>query len=166
MREVADHHPGVRREREARKRGPRHRFWPSAAAAAAAGAAGAAADGHSAWEGSQKLKIGAPKRPFRLGGVAKVGGPAPQNHHSAWEGPQNLYIGNLPIVRLWRLLPCRATHTRAPQLTTGRGFPTALTWASPERWRTGAAIPAADEKGALLGRGPRLPNGCKWHLPH
>ena len=56
LREVADRHPGVRREREARKRGPRHRFWRSAAAAGAAAAAG---DGHSAWEGSQKLKIGA-----------------------------------------------------------------------------------------------------------
>ena len=63
MREVADRHPGVRREREARKRGPRHRFWPSVAAA------GAVADGHSAWEGSQKLKIDALKRQFRVGGV-------------------------------------------------------------------------------------------------
>ena len=107
LREVADRHPGVRREREARKRGPRHRFWRSAGAAGAAApaaAAAAAADCDSAWEGSQKLKIGAPKRPFRVGGVAKVGDPAPQKGHSAWEGSQNLYIGNLPIVRLWRLL--------------------------------------------------------------
>ena len=73
MREVADRHPGVRREREARKRGPRHRFWPSAAAAGAAGAAAAVADGDSAWQGSQKLKIGAPKRLFRAGEVAKSG---------------------------------------------------------------------------------------------
>ena len=77
LREVADRHPGVRRDREAQKRGPRHRFWPSAAAvaaaaaAAAAGAAAAVADCDSAWEGSQKSKIGAPKRPFRVGGVAK-----------------------------------------------------------------------------------------------
>ena len=95
LREAADHHPGVRREREARKRGPRHRFWPSAGAAAAAGAAapaGAVADCDSAWEGSQKLKIGAPKRPFRVGGVAKVRDPTPQNSHSAWEGSQKWVI--------------------------------------------------------------------------
>ena len=49
----------------------------------------------------------AAKRPFRVGGVAKVGDPTPQNGHSAWEGPQNLNTGNLPIVRLWRLLPCK-----------------------------------------------------------
>merc|ERR1712113_678289 len=48
------------------------------------------ADGHSAWEGSQKVKIGAAKRPFRVGGVAKVGEPTPQNGHSAWEGSQKL----------------------------------------------------------------------------
>ena len=93
MREVADRLPGVRREREARKRGPRHRFWPSAAAAAAAAAVAAAA----AADGCGGLR-------FRVGGVAKVGDPTPQNGHSAWEGSQNLYIGNLPIVRLWRLL--------------------------------------------------------------
>ena len=96
LREVADCHPGVRREREARKRGPRHRFWPSAAAAgaaAAAAAAGAVADGHSAWEGSQKLKIDAPKRPFRVGGVTKVGGPAARIGESAWERLQRLGVG-------------------------------------------------------------------------
>ena len=91
------------------------RAWPITSGAGAAGTAGAAgaaapaaavADCDSAWEGSQKLKIGAAKRPFRVGGVAKVGDPTPQNGHSAWEGSQNLYIGNLPIVRLWRLLPC------------------------------------------------------------
>ena len=31
LKEVADRHPGVRREREARKRGPRHRFCRSVA---------------------------------------------------------------------------------------------------------------------------------------
>ena len=67
----------------------------------------AVADCDSAWQGAQKLKIGAAERPFRAGGVAKVGDPTPQNGHSAWEGSQNLYIGNLPIVRLWRLLPCK-----------------------------------------------------------
>ena len=51
-----------------------------------------------------------PKRPFRVGGVTKVGDPAPQNGYSAWEGSQNLYIGNLPIVRLWRLLPRNKAH--------------------------------------------------------
>ena len=108
MREVADRHPGVRREREARKRGPRHRFWPSAGAA---GAAGAVADGDSTWEGSQKLKIGAAKRLSRVG-VAKVGHPAPQNGYSTWEGSHKsqagqvgIYTCNLPIVRLWRLTP-------------------------------------------------------------
>ena len=53
------------------------------------------------------MKIGAPNRPFRVGGVAKVGDPAPQSGTSAQEGSQNLHIGNLPIVRLWRLLPCK-----------------------------------------------------------
>ena len=80
------------------------------AAAGAAGAAGAAApagDCDSAWEGSQKLRIGAPKRPFRVGGVAEVGDPTPQNGNYAWEGSQDLYIGNLPIVRIRRLLPFR-----------------------------------------------------------
>ena len=86
LREVADRHPGVRRERGARKRGPRHRFWPPAGAAAAAGAAapaGAVADCDSAWEGSQKLKIGALKRLVRVGGAPKVGDPTPRNGHSA-----------------------------------------------------------------------------------
>ena len=58
MREVADRHPGVRREREARKRGPRHRFWPSAAGAGAA-------DGCRACGGW----------PFRAGGVTKIEDP-------------------------------------------------------------------------------------------
>ena len=93
MREVADRYPGVRREREARKSGPRHRFWPSAAAAGAAPAAPAAPgvpDCNSAQEGSQKLKIDAPKRPFRMVVVTKVGDPTQRNGHSAWEGSQNL----------------------------------------------------------------------------
>ena len=56
--------------------------------------------------GRKSGRSDAAKRPFRMGGVAKVGDPTPQNGNSAWEGSQNLYIGNLPIVRLWRLLPC------------------------------------------------------------
>ena len=47
------------------------------------------------------MKIGAAKRPFRVGGVAKVGDPTPLNGHSAREGPQKLKIG--APKRLFRL---------------------------------------------------------------
>ena len=55
LREVADRHPGVRREREARKRGPRHRFWPSAAVCRGCRGCG----------GCRGLR-------FRVGGVTKI----------------------------------------------------------------------------------------------
>ena len=124
LREVADRHPGVRREREARKRGPRHRLWRSVAVCRGCrGCRGCAGwrfrvGGVTKTEdrrretaiprgrGRKSGRSDAAKRPFRVGGVAKVGEPTPQNGNSAWEGSQNLYIGNLPIVRLWRLLPC------------------------------------------------------------
>ena len=128
LREVADRHPGVRREREARKRGPRHRFWPSVAAARAVAAVEGCRGLRFRVGGVTKIedrrpktaiprgrghkngRSGAAKRPFRVGGATKVGDPALQNGHSAWEGPHNLYIRNLPIVRLWRLLLVRNTQ--------------------------------------------------------
>ena len=99
------------------------------------------ADCDSAWEGSQKLKIGAPKRLFRVGGVTKVGGPTPRNGDSAWEGPQNLYIGSLPIVRLWRLLPC--TPLNLLETRRDAGYSRTL------NYRTGAY---AAYKGGLITR--------------
>ena len=106
--EVANRHLGVRREREARKRGPRHRFWPSAAAAAAADGCGGLrfrVGGVTKIEdrcpktaiprgrGRKSGRSDAAKRPFRVGGVTKVGDPTPQNRHSAWEGSQKSKIG-------------------------------------------------------------------------
>ena len=38
------------------------------------------------------MKIDALKRPFRVGGVTKVGDPTPGNGHSAWEGSQKWEI--------------------------------------------------------------------------
>ena len=66
MREVADRHPGVGREREARKRGPRHRF--RGPAGAAAGGCRGCAGLRFRVGGVTKNEDPAPKRPFRVGG--------------------------------------------------------------------------------------------------
>ena len=66
----------------------------------------------SAREGSQKLKIGARKRPFRAGEVAKVGKSDAAKRRfrmggvakATLGGQAGVYTCNLPIVYLWWLI--------------------------------------------------------------